>query len=149
MDRVHKAKCTFRMGELSGFAYRRYRSQRIGRGSDSQNFRFIRYGPPKIIPQKLPAACVERHRANSDTAFFRQRSPRRDIRLMVKFSDNYLIALTQAATQGASDVEGNGGHIVAERDFGWRGVEEIRQSLPRAQDGGVCLYACRVAPMSI
>jgi len=68
---------------------------------------------------------------------------------MVKFRDNYLIAWTQAATQGAGHMEGNRGHIVAERDFGWRGIEEIRQSLSRSQDGGVCLYACGVAPMSI
>src|SRR6266850_4130128 len=132
---IYEAESPFSMGQLSGFAYRRDRSQRIGSRADSQNSGFVGYDLLKLIPQKLTGARVERNRANSDAAFLRQRSPRRDIRLMVEFRDNYLIAWTQAATQGAGHMEGNRGHIVAERDFGRRGIEEIRQSLSRSQDG--------------
>src|SRR6266700_181945 len=129
MHRVHETKCTFRMGELSSFADGRYRSKSIRSRADSQKPRFIGYSLLKLIPQKLTGARVERNRANSDAAFFRQRTPRGDICLMVKFRDNYLIAWPPMATEGAGHVEGNSGHIVAERDFGRRRIEEVRHSL--------------------
>src|SRR5258708_7847089 len=137
------------MGQLSGFAYGGDRSQRIGSGADSQNSCLIGYGPLKLIPQQLTGPRVERHRANSNTAFFRQRPPRRDICLMVKFSDDYLIALTQAATQCSGHMEGYSGHIVAKRDFGRGRIEEIRESMSRSANGRIRFYAGRVTPMSI
>ena len=74
-------------------------------------------------------------------ALFRQRLPRRHVRMVIEFSDDDLIAGLERPADRAGHVKQNRGHVRAERDLTRRGAEEIGQRYARGGQQGIGLDA--------
>jgi hypothetical protein len=72
-----------------------------------------------------------------DYAFFFERAPGGDVGVVVEGGDDDFVASFQLAADGASEREGDGGHVLAEDDFIGVAVEKIRHGGARGGDHGI------------
>src|ERR1700758_776955 len=79
---------------------------------------------------------VDVNKPDSSSTFFK-RSPRRNIRVMIKMRDHDFISRTQIPTQGAAEREGERGHVLAEDHLVRLAVEEVCHSRAGAGDHGI------------
>jgi hypothetical protein len=125
------------------------RAQGVRGGADGQQSRVAIDRAREIVPIELARFGKHSHCANRHAALFRQRLPRRVIRVVVEFGDDDLVAGVVSAPQRPRDMESDRGHIGAERDFIRLAIKEIGNGLPRVGDQLICLGAGWIGPVHV
>src|SRR5207248_3856676 len=119
------------------------------RRTDGEELRLLSELTLEVVPVETAVGGVHLHRANDDAALLGEGAPRRDVAMVIELSDNNFVPLTPFPTQPTRQVEGERGHVLAERDLLGRRVEELGEALPRAKQQGVGLLARRVEPVGV
>ena len=124
-------------------------AERVGRGADREQLRARCDRRLEVAPVEPAVLGAHLHHANGDAAVLLQRTPRRDVAVVIELGDDDFVALAPLPAERARQVEGERRHVLAERDLVGAAVQEIGKRFSRVGDQRVGLFARRIAPVRV
>src|SRR5260370_42662208 len=92
------------MSEFTRAAIVIHRAERVASGPEGHDFCFLRNQSLKVAPAELARFGIHLGDIQSNPAFDDQRLPGRNVRMMLEFGDDDLIAWTKSAAEGPREV---------------------------------------------
>src|SRR5216684_7035890 len=119
------------MSEFNRAAIVIHRAERVASGAEGHDFCFLRNQSLKVAPVKLAGFGIHLCDIQSNPAFDDQRLPGRNVRMMLEFGDDDLIAWTKRAAEGPREVINHRCRVGTEDDFVRRCSKKKIESVPR------------------
>ncbi len=124
------------------------RAYGIRRITDGHQARALSDFRGKIVHVERAIILVELHGAD-DNAFFFQRFPGREVRVVVKQCEDDLVAGCKFPPDRSAHRESQSGHICAEHDFIRSAIQKITYRRPRFRDHAVSVAAGLVSAAGV
>lgn len=137
------------VGEFGGAADVVDGAEGVGGGAEGEDPGTFRDSAFQVVPIELSGGGYHADGAEAEAVLPGDGLPGGDVGVVIEFGDDDLVAGLELAGEGAGEVEGEGGHVIAEGDLFGAGAEEVGHGLSALVEERVGLVAGRVVPVGV